>query len=418
VLGAEIAVAVGQRFGFSDWETETMSWLVRHHLLMALTAFKRDLEDPQTIADFVARVQSPERLRLLLVLTVADIRAVGPGRWNAWKATLLRDLYWRASERMTGEMAAGPRAGRVEAAQRKLRARLAGWSEAEIEAHLARGYASYWLSFDAETHVRHALLVRRAEAAGDALMVETRVVADSDFTEVVIYAPDQAGLFAKIAGAMALAGANIVDAKIATLANGMALDTFTVQDESGAAFSSRDRLGRLESLIRRTLAGETHPAREIRHRLSRALPSRTGVFTVSPRILIDNKASNDSTVIEVNGRDRLGFLFDVTSALTELGLHVASAHVSTWGERVVDVFYVRDIFGLKIDAPTRIELIRARLLAAVEPPGLASAPGAVPPASGAPARVDGSRGAAGAEPVRSIRARAEGGAGGHAWRQG
>jgi [protein-PII] uridylyltransferase len=147
----------------------------------------------------------------------------------------------------------------------------------------------------------------------------------------------------------------------------MALDTFTVQDQSAGAFASRERLQRLDRLIHETLSGRTAPGRELAHRRAQQLPSRTRVFTVAPRVLIDNKLSRDCTVIEVNGRDRLGLLFDVTSALSELGLRVASAHISTWGERIVDVFYVRDIFGLKIEAPERIERVRERLLGAVEP---------------------------------------------------
>ncbi len=366
-IGAEIALAMGKRFGFSDWETETTSWLVRHHLLMAMTAFKRDLEDPQTIIDFVAKVQSPERLRLLLVLTVADIRAVGPGVWNAWKAVLLRELYWRAAERMMGEVSDAPTAERVRQVQQELSARLEHWSEQDRAQHFERGYPPYWLATDIETLVRHAELVRRAEAEREPLTVESRVVTDSDFTEVLVYAPDQQGLFAKIAGAMALAGASIVDAKIQTLANGRALDTFTVQNQSAGAFASRERLQRLDHLIRQTLAGRTAPERELARRRAQQLPSRTRVFTVAPRVLIDNKLSRDCTVIEVNGRDRLGLLFDVTSALSELGLRFASAHISTWGERIVDVFYVRDIFGLKIEAPERIERVRDRLLGAVGP---------------------------------------------------
>ncbi|MCZ6466207.1 MAG: [protein-PII] uridylyltransferase, partial [Alphaproteobacteria bacterium] len=363
-IGGRIAEKLGPRLGLNDWETETVSWLVRHHLLMSATAFKRDIDNLKTVSDFVAAVQSPERLRLLLILTVADIRAVGPGVWNGWKATLLRELYWRAQEEMAGDVPAERRAARVENAKAALRDRLAGWDPAEIEDHIGRGYADYWLSFDTDTHVRHADLVRKAERGGLELHIETHVDASRAVTEIIIYTPDHPGLFARIAGAMALGAASIVDAKILTLANGMALDTFTFQDSRGGPFDNPERLKRLWKRIEDSLSGRLHPARELEIVRRRSLPSRTGVFKVPPRVLVDNKASAHHTVIEVNGRDRPGFLHDVTAALTGLGLQIASAHISTYGERVVDVFYVKDIFGLKIKHEDKLASLHESLLEA------------------------------------------------------
>ncbi len=368
-IGAKIAIKMGERFGLSDWETETVSWLVLHHLAMSRTAFKRDIDDPKTVADFVALVQSPERLRLLLVLTSADIRAVGPNIWNAWKSGLLRELFYRAQEEMemTGGMPARRRAARVERAKAALVARLTDWEPEETERHLARGYSDYWLAFDTDTHVHHAHLIREAEKAEVPLHIETRVIAERAATEITIYAPDHPGLFARIAGAMALSGASIVDAKILTLANGMALDTFWIQDASGNAFEEKERLAKLWPRIEDALTGRMHTARELETVRTRALPSRTGVFKVPPRVIIDNKASNTHTVIEVNGRDRPGFLHDVTAACTELGLQIVSAHVTTYGERAVDVFYVKDVFGLKVEHRAKLRMIERRVLAAIEP---------------------------------------------------
>jgi [protein-PII] uridylyltransferase len=368
-IGARIAEKLGPRLGLNDWETETVSWLVRHHLLMSATAFKRDIDNLRTVSDFVAAVQSPERLRLLLILTVADIRAVGPGVWNGWKATLLRELYWRAQEEMAGDVPAERRAARVENAKAALRDRLAGWDPSEVEEHIGRGYADYWLSFDTDTHVRHADLVRKAERGGLELHIETHVDASRAVTEIIIYTPDHPGLFARIAGAMALGAASIVDAKILTLANGMALDTFTIQDSRGGPFDNPERLKRLWKRIEDALSGRLHPARELEIVRRRSLPSRMGVFKVPPRVLVDNKASAHHTVIEVNGRDRPGFLHDVTAALTGLGLQIASAHISTYGERVVDVFYVKDVFGLKVERKDKLSVIERRLLAAIVPAG-------------------------------------------------
>ena len=364
-IGAVIALEVAPRLGLDEWETETVSWLVRHHLLMSNTAFKRDLDDPMTVADFVRVVQSPERLRLLLVLTVADIRAVGPGVWNGWKAGLLRELYWRSQEALAGDLPEDRRAARVEQAKEGLRPRLEGWSPEQVEAHFALGNDSYWLTFDADTLLHHAVLVGKAADEGLKLHIETTVERSLDVTRLVVYAPDHPGLFAKIAGAMALGGASVVDARIVTLNDGMALDTFWIQDSRAGAFTGRDRLPRLRRRIGEALSGRLLPERELARGRRRAIPSRTSVFQVPPAVIIDNKASAGHTVIEVNGRDRPGLLHDVTARLTGLGLQIASAHVSTYGERVVHVFYVRDVFGSKIERDEKLKDIHDGLLQAI-----------------------------------------------------
>ena len=390
-IGAEIATTLCPRLGLNEWETETVSWLVLHHLLMSRTAFKRDLEDAKTIADFVARVQSPERLRLLMILTTADIRAVGPEVWNAWKAKLLRELYFQALESMTGAEPAAGRSSRVEAAKAALEETLAAgregaagpaaWTPLEIEDHLGRGTPAYWLAFESDELVRHADLIRADERSGRRLVIETRAQPERAVTEVLVYTPDHPGLFAALAGAFALAGANVVDARVTTLANSMALDVFSIQDMDGNAFADPERIVRLKRRIEDTLLGRTSSSREMETASARGQAARLGAFTVPPRALIDNKASATNTVIEINGRDRPGFLRDITRALTQAGLQISSAHISTYGERVVDVFYVRDVFGLKVENEAKLDAIRARLLAAIAPPAAAQAA----PAAGASA---------------------------------
>jgi [protein-PII] uridylyltransferase len=383
VIGAEIAERLCPRFGLSAEETESVAWLVRHHLAMSATAQKRDIFDPKTIQDFAALVQSPERLRLLLVLTVVDMRATGPNVWNHWKASLLRELYYRTEEVLAGAPAGGNVQARVEAAQRALAERLAHWPKDAVEAHLARGYPAYWLSLDADTQARHAEIVRAAEAAGEPLALDLRADPKRRVTEVTIYTPDYAGLFAQIAGGMALAGVNIVDARIFTLTNGWALDTFFVQDAEGGPIERREQIARLKTRIADCLAGTVRPARELKGRES--LPKRALVFEVPVRVVVDNAASRYFTVVEVNARDRPGLLHDVTRAITDSGLQIHSAKISTFGERVVDVFYVKDVFGMKVEHQAKQDQIKANLLAAL---GAAEAPPAVStPANGAaPAR--------------------------------
>ena len=359
LIGEQIALKLGPRLGLSAEETETVAWLVRWHLLMSSTAFKLDIGDPQTIGDFVERVQSPERLKLLLVLTVADIRAVGPKVWNGWKAALLRELYRGALDVITGGLTEEGPDTRVAAAQAAARQLLTDFSDQEFATLVSRGYPFYWLSFDPDTHARHARLMRNAGASGAPLTVEKRIDANRAVTEITLYTADHPGLFSRIAGALAVSGANIVDAKIMTMSNGMALDTFWVQDSAGGPFDRPDKLAKLAVTFENVLTGDLKPHRELAR--PPAFPSRTQIFTVAPRVLVDNKASASHTVIEVNGRDRPGLLFELTRALTGLNLQVSSAKISTYGEKVVDVFYVKNLFGHKIEHPAKLADIRSTL---------------------------------------------------------
>ncbi|MBW6398260.1 [protein-PII] uridylyltransferase [Roseomonas sp. HJA6] len=369
-IGAELAQTICPMLGMTPEETETVSWLVLHHLLISQTAFKRDIEDPKTILDIAEVVQSPERLRLLLVLTVADMRAVGPKVWNGWKATLLRELYWRVAEVLAGGLSVPERDVRVARAKEAASLLLADRPKAEIAAFLELGYPGYWLSFDPETHARHAAMIQEAREAKAPLTVRTRVLESRAVTEVTVYCTDHPGLFSQIAGALAVAGATIVDARIHTMTDGMALDTFWVQDAQGGAFEAPHRLARLAVLVEQALSGRLRLREEIR-KLKRE-PARLRAVTVPPRVVIDNHASNTHTVIEVNGRDRPGLLHDVTAAISDQGLQIASAHITTYGVRAVDVFYVKDVFGLKVENERKLVGLRRALetaLEATEAPG-------------------------------------------------
>ena len=372
-IGAHIAMKLAPRLGFTGEETETVAWLVQHHLAFSNTAFKRDIGDPKTVSDFVQLVQSPERLRLLLVLTVADIRAVGPKVWNGWKGQLLRELYYQAEALMTLGAGLGAQAERVAAAQARLRDLLPDWPEAAIKSFQDRNYPAYWLSLDADAQARHARLVRAADESGERLKIETRIDNFRAVTELTLYAPDHHGLFAGVAGAMAVSGASIVDARVFTTSDGMALDTFWIQTTDGRAFDEPERIAKLAATIARTLTGGFRPSRALAKRPS--VPARTAVFRVEPRVLIDNRASNTFTVIEVNARDRQGLLHDITRTLAEQRLSIGTARISTFGERAVDVFYVKDLFGLKIVQPQRLEAIKAAMLAALADQPDVTAPG-------------------------------------------
>ena len=377
-IGAEIALKVGPELGLSAEETETVSWLVLHHLLLSAIAFKRDIDDPKTILDVADTIQSPERLRLLLILTVADMRAVSPKVWNGWKATLLRELYGRVAEVLAGGLSTTERDVRVERARHAAAALLSDWSKEDIERFTSLGYPGYWLAFDPETHARHARLVRDAEARQAPLTVDTQPLPARAVTEVTVYCADHAGLFSRISGALAVAGASIVDARIHTLTNGMALDTFWIQDAAGGTFDAPHRLARLAVLIEQALSGRIRLSTEIRKMSKVLLGRRMRAIHVPPRVVIDNYASNTHTVLEVNGRDRPGLLHDVTAAISDQGLQIASAHVTTYGVRAVDVFYVKDVFGLKVDNERKLAALRDALLQALANPDEAAPVEAVP----------------------------------------
>ncbi|HEY4164295.1 MAG TPA: [protein-PII] uridylyltransferase [Dongiaceae bacterium] len=369
-LGAEVAERLCPRLGLSAEETETVAWLVRYHLIMSNTAFRRDLEDPKTIADFVDAVQSVERLRLLLALTVADIRAVGPKTWNGWKAQLLREIYNRAEESLSGGLITAGREARAAEILRQLRAELGDWSDAEFEAHAARGPTAYWLGYPLPSLVRQARLIREAELDQRKLSIDYTVDQWRAMTEITIYVADWQGLVSQLAGALALSGASIVDARIFTLKNGMALDSFTVQDANGLPFDSPARLARIATTVERVLQNPRKVLAEVAALRPRNPAVRS--FPVVPRVLIDNKASANHTLIEVTGRDRRGLMHFLTKALTALNLQISTAKISTFGHRVVDVFYVKDQFGLKVESETRLKAIREALMAVLVETGAAA----------------------------------------------
>ena len=362
-VGAAMAEAVCPRLGLSPAATATVSWLVRNHLVMSDAAQKRDVSDPRTVQNFVHAVQTPERLRLLLILTAADIRAVGPGVWNGWKAQLLRDLYYESETLMSGGDAQPTRSTRVEEAKSELAAKIGNFTAAERQHALSRHYDAYWLAFGADELAWHARLMRDADAKGDKLTVGATEDEASGITEIVIYTPDHPGLFSRLAGAISVSNGSIAGAKIFTTSDGYALDVFRVQDASGGPFGDGGRIDRLKQTIAKTLSGEIKP-RELLAKRPQA--KRAAAFQRGSRVQFDNDASIASTVIEVESTDRIGLLYDITRVLFEAGLSISSAVVVTYGELAVDVFYVRDGFGHKLANAARRADIEARLIKMLE----------------------------------------------------
>ena len=359
IVGARLARELGPRFGLTASETETAAWLVEHHLTMSQFAQSRDLNDPKTVRDFAAIVQSRERLKLLLILTVADIRAVGPGVWTGWKGQLLRTLYFETEPLLGGGHTELTRTERVTRAQDALRERLAGWPSHDLERFIDRHYPAYWLRTDLDVIAEHAKLLRDAEAQGRTLVTHISTDAFRGVTEITLLAPNHPRLLAMVAGACTGAGANIVDAQISTTRDGMALDTIHLEREFDHAEDEERRARKIAVSIERMLSGETRPA-DVMQGKKKPKP-RLSAFSVEPQVVIDNTLSDALTVIEINGLDRPGLLYDVTREISDLNLDIASAHIATFGEKAVDVFYVTDLTGKKITSSSRESLIRERL---------------------------------------------------------
>lgn len=365
-LGARISAEVCPRLGLSEQETERVVWLVRHHLLMSDVAQKRDLSDIRTIRGFSDVVQSLELLNMLMILTVCDIRAVGPGTWNGWKAQLLRTLFHETRALISGghHGLSESRAERVKVAQEVLRAGLEDWDEAEIERFLSRHYAPYWLALDASTHEIHARMLRGADT--DKLILDASGDTERGVTRLAVAMGDHPGLFSRITGAVSLAGASIVEARTFTTSDGLAIATIWLQDEDGEAYDDPDRLRRLERTVRRVMGGEIMPHQAFKEREDNRLVDRERHFTVPPSVTFDNTASELYTVVEVTGRDRMGLVHDLSRAISMQRVNIFSAVIATYGERAVDTFYVKDLFGHKIENEKHRKAIEIALFDALE----------------------------------------------------
>jgi [protein-PII] uridylyltransferase len=361
VLGAQIARRVAPRLGLGAEESETVEWLVRNHLLMSDTAQKRDIGDPRTVHAFAKAVKTRKRLDLLLVLTVCDIRGVGPGTWNNWKAMLLRQLYADTAEALDKGVEALNRSVREDEAKRALREALPDWSRTELRTETARHYGPYWQGLSNAAHVTFARLLH--EIKDDEIRIDLHPDEARDATRACFALADHPGIFSRLAGALALVGANVVDARTYTSKDGYATAVFWVQDLDGKPYE-QDRLPRLRRMIERTFAGEVIATEALKDRDK--VKKRDREFRVPTHISFDNEGSDIYTIIEVDTRDRPGLLYDLTRTLAGNNIYIASAVIATYGVQVVDTFYVKDMFGLKLHAKSRQEALERKLRDAIE----------------------------------------------------
>jgi len=330
-LGEEIARRECLRLGLNRDAAELVAWLVRHHLMMAVTSQRSDLSDPAVIERFARQVGDLERLRYLLLLTVADIAAVGPNVWNGWKGALLRDLFLAARRWLMGEEDAS--ASSRERAALRIESTVQSAPAGERRALIRALEGLPWRAV-LGLPPRHLLPVGRMLAAGDAPAVEVLVDEEREESLVFVLAADRPGLFADIAGAMASGHINILAAQAFALRDGKVLDVFHIQDAEGAPLADEGDLRRLKERLREAAEGKRRP-RMVRRPRRHVLMEQVRV-SARPLPL----ASSRQTAIEVTAADRPGLLGLLAAAITEAGFNLRGANVSTFGERAVDVFFL------------------------------------------------------------------------------
>lgn len=347
IAGMSVARRLCPRLGLDAAQTDDVVWLIEQHLVMSDTAQRRDLADRRTIETFAEIVGTVDRLNMLLVLTICDIRAVGPGVWNGWKAELLRTLYWETENLIGGEQSMVVRDRRVAAARDELRKALPKWLDHDFAAYAARHQSPYWLKVDLAHKIRHANILNMSEVESPGPIVDAITDESRGITEITVIAPDHPRLLSIIAGACAAAAADIVDAQVFTTTDGLALDMIYITRILDRDEDEIRRAGRIASAIERTLLGEIRLGDVVAAKRD-AEPAPAEVFDVEPEVRIDNTLSNRFTVIEIAGLDRRGLLFNITAVLSQLKLNIGSAHIATFGEKAADVFYVTDFAGAKI----------------------------------------------------------------------
>ena len=360
ILGAQMARKIAPRLGLNKTEVDTVEWLVRYHLLMSDMAQKRDIADPRTVRDFAKAVQTVKRLDLLCVLTVCDIRGVGPNTWNNWKAVLIRGLYRQTKKALETGLEDLNRANRGDEAKKTLRAALADWPRKDLQTETARHYPPYWQGLHITAHVVFAQLLR--DIKDGEIRIDLHPDEDRDATRACFVMADHPGIFARLAGALALVGANVVDARSYTTKDGYVTDAFWIQDAEGNPYDAA-RLPRLRQMISKTLKGEILAREALKSRDK--VKKRERAFKVPTHITFDNDGSEIYTIIEVDTRDRPGLLYDLARSLAESNVYIANAVIATYGEQVVDTFYVKDMFGLKYYTESKQRTLEKRLRLAI-----------------------------------------------------
>ncbi len=353
--GIPLIEALTARIGLQPDEADKVIFLVAHHLTMSHMAQRRDIDDPKTIESLAEVCRTPERLRMLYLLTCADMRAVGPGVMTGWQAQILWDLYARTLARLTGGQRERPT--REAAAQRVTAVTRGEVPRTTLAAHLAMLSERYLATTSPQRIAAHLRLVDRMNEEGG-LATELFHHPDLGSSELVVVTRDVPGLFSLIAGTLAAQGINILSAQIHTRADGIVIDTFQVNDPFGEAVTEEARWRRTLEALRRVLRGEVN--------VDDLLARRRGVHPAPevagpPKISLDNQLSDTHTVLEVKCPDRVGLLYVITRTLSDHALDIGSARIATEIDQAYDTFYLTDRQGQRLEDDAVMARVRESL---------------------------------------------------------
>jgi len=364
--GERIINWLAPKMGFNHAETETAKWLVLHHLRMSEVSQKRDLSDPAIYQDFAKFVLSSERLKLLLCLTVADIKGVGPGVWNGYKGELLRTLYNHTQEILQGGYIQDNRLERVVSKKYDFIDAFKPYDDRTHTHIMEKLPDSFWLGTDIKTQIACVTLMENC--LNVAMPTTIKIIPDTftAVTEIIIYTPDYSGLFTSLSGALATSGVTIYDAKLFTDNNGFALDIFRIQNIQGQAVTDSDHLNRIEKRILQTIEHQKIDfLLEKKANHNPLLTLTRAVYSEMANVTVDNQGASHATIIEVTAMNRNYLLYDIASTLYNLKVSIASAHINTYGETAIDVFYIKNRFGLKITDTHFLTKIKNHILSTI-----------------------------------------------------
>ncbi len=364
--GASMVPTIARRIGLKLEDRQRLEFLVQHHLSMVHISQRRDLNDPRTISDFAALMGMSENLKMLYLLTFADVRSVGPDVWSEWKGQLLQELYEKAYDLLEkGDFFKEKRSEKVRNRKRKVRsALLEDFPESRVNRCISNLSTRYLLSYHSKEIIRHLRLsLGRGKKT---LALELEQHREHNYTQVTLATLDSPGLFSQIAGVMAAHGINILGAQIHTRKNGLVLDVLQVNSANGEAVENRAKWKRVEKDLSGVLEGRIFVDDLLARQKAPTYMTKRRKPQRPNRVDISNEVSDQYTVIDIYAHDRIGLLHDITRTLTELGLYIAVSKISTKVDQVADVFYVRDIFGQKIGQPEKLVKIEEDLLACLE----------------------------------------------------
>ena len=364
--GAAMIPTIARRMGLSREDSERLEFLVRQHLIFAHISQRRDLHDENMIVQFARQMETSENLKMLLLLTIADVRAVGSEVWTSWKALLFQELYEKAFNVLErGDFHLEASSERVKAVIKKITALLEDeFTAARVRDELKAMPVRLLLSNSLPTIAGYVRMMIGLEQA-DVLMLLTHEHT-SGYSEFTICAHDIPGLFSRITGVMAANGVNILGAQINTSRNGKVLDILQVNSPQGMLIMDEQRWQKVEAEMRRVIHGKSNVAELVAKRQRPTLLTSRPAPRFATRVEIDNDVSQDYTVIDIYTHDKVGLLYLITSTLTRLGLYIGVSKISTKVDQVADVFYVRDIFGQKIMAADKLAEITAQLKTAID----------------------------------------------------